>query len=286
MSSQYAYPETLVSTDWVAQHRDDKNLRLVEVDVDTTAYSQGHIAGAVGWNWTSQLCDGVRRDITPKADFEKLCSQSGISNDTTVILYGDNNNWFAAWAFWQFKLYGHKDVRLMNGGRKKWLAENREVTKETPNQPAAKYTAREPDLSIRAFRDLVSDASKSGKQNLVDVRSPQEFSGEVIAPPGMTETAQRGGHIPGAKSIPWSKTVNEDGTFKSVPELKSLYDAAGIDANKDTIAYCRIGERSSHTWYVLRYLLGYPNVRNYDGSWTEWGNLVGAPIERTAPAKQ
>ncbi len=281
MSSQYAHPEALVSTDWVAQHGHDTNVRLVEVDVDTTAYSQGHIPGAVGWNWTSQLCDGVRRDITPKPDFEKLCSVSGISNDTTVILYGDNNNWFAAWAFWQFKLYGHRDVRLMNGGRKKWLAQNLEITRQVPAHPPAKYAAREPDGSIRALRDLVAKASEQRVSNLVDVRSPQEYSGEVIAPPGMTETAQRGGHIPGAKSVPWSTAVNPDGTFKSPEELQRIYlEEKGVNGKKHTIAYCRIGERSSHTWFVLKYLLGLRNVKNYDGSWTEYGNVVGAPIEK------
>lgn len=285
MSSEYAKPDTLVSTDWVGRHKGDSNVRLVEVDVDTTAYAMGHIPGAVGWHWALQLCDNVRRDITPRAGFEKLCGESGIANDTTVILYGDNNNWFAAWAFWQFTLYGHKDVRLINGGRRKWLAENRETTRDVPRHVATGYTAREADLSIRAFREQVSEASTRGNHNLIDVRSPAEFSGQVIAPPGMTETAQRGGHIPGAKNIPWSKTVNEDGTFKTVEELRALYDNADVDGRKDTIAYCRIGERSSHTWFVLKCLLGYPNVRNYDGSWTEWGNLVGAPIERTAPVR-
>jgi thiosulfate/3-mercaptopyruvate sulfurtransferase len=278
MTTQYAHPEALVTTDWVAQHRNDNNVRLVEVDVDTTAYNQGHIPSAVGWNWQSQLCDNIRRDITPKQDFERLCSEGGIANDTTVILYGDNNNWFAAWAFWQFKYYGHKDVRLMNGGRKKWLAENRELTNDVPKYPSTRYVASAPDESIRANRRLVEEIVGKGDRNLVDVRSPAEYTGQVIAPPGMTETAQRGGHIPGALNIPWSQAVNDDGTFKSAPELAVLYQTKGIKTDRESVAYCRIGERSSHTWFVLKYLLGYPQVRNYDGSWTEWGNLVGAPI--------
>jgi thiosulfate/3-mercaptopyruvate sulfurtransferase len=271
-------PEVLVTTDWVEQHKSDKNVRLVEVDVDTSAYEQGHIAGAVGWNWQSQLCDGVRRDILSKADFEKLMSASGITNDTTVVLYGDNNNWFACYALWQMKLYGHTDARIMDGGRKLWLAQNRPITKDVPSYPATTYRASEPDLSIRAFRDDVMAAIKESKFNLVDVRSPDEYTGKVIAPPGMTETAQRGGHIPTARSIPWALAVNEDGTFKSVDELKKLYEGKGVTLYKDTIAYCRIGERSAHSWFVLKYLLDFPHVKNYDGSWTEWGNLVGAPI--------
>ncbi len=271
-------PEVLVTTDWVEQHKADKNLRLVEVDVDTSAYEQGHIAGAIGWNWQSQLCDGVRRDILSKADFEKLMSASGIARDTTVVLYGDNNNWFACYAFWQMKLYGHKDARIMDGGRKLWLAQNRPLTKDVPSYPPTTYRASEPDLTIRAFRDDVIQAIKESKSNLVDVRSPDEYTGKVIAPPGMTETAQRGGHIPTARSIPWALAVNEDGTFKSVDELKKLYESRGVTLYKDTIAYCRIGERSAHSWFVLKYLLDFPHVKNYDGSWTEWGNLVGAPI--------
>jgi thiosulfate/3-mercaptopyruvate sulfurtransferase len=271
--------DVLVSTDWVAQHRTDANVRIVEVDVDTTAYSQGHVPGAIGWNWSTELCDTLVRDIIPKAKFEALMSKSGISNDTTVVLYGDNNNWFAAWAFWQMRIYGHRHVRIMNGGRKKWLADSRELETSAPSVAPATYTAAAPDMSIRAFLPEVQDAMKKGTP-LVDVRSPQEFTGEILAPPGLPETCQRGGHIPGAKSIPWGKACNEDGTFKSTAELQQLYGGAGVTPDKDVIAYCRIGERSSHTWFVLKYLLGYPNVKNYDGSWTEWGNLVGAPVEK------
>ena len=280
--ADYSHPEVLVSTEWVAQHLNDPKVRIVEVDVDTSQYDQGHIAGALAWNWQSQLCDNVRRDLLTKADVEHLLGLSGIGNDTTVILYGDNNNWFAAYAFWQLVYYGHKDVRLMNGGRKKWLEEKRPLTQESPKVSPVTYRAKDPDASVRALRPMVFDAVETGKFNLVDVRSPDEFSGKVIAPPGMSETAQRGGHIPGAKSIPWSKAVNDDGTFKSADELAALYEKAGVQKGKETIAYCRIGERSSHTWFVLKYLLGYGNVRNYDGSWTEWGNLVDAPIAKGA----
>ena len=272
--------DVLVSTDWVAQHLNDPNVRVVEVDVDTQAYAEGHIPGAGGWAWDTQLCDTVRRDIIPKEKLEQLLSSSGISNNTTIVLYGDNNNWFAAWAFWQLKLYGHQDVRLMNGGRKKWIAEGRELVKDpAPSRPAT-YRASNPDLSLRAFLPEVTTAVQQHAAQLVDVRSPQEFSGELLAPPGLPETCQRGGHIPGAKSIPWGKACNDDGTFKNPEELKTLYGGQGITGEKPVIAYCRIGERSSHTWFVLKYLLGYSNVKNYDGSWTEWGNLVGAPIEK------
>jgi len=280
MAGAYAHPESLVSTDWVAEHGNDPRVRLVEVDVDFSLYEKGHIAGAVGWNWENDLCDQVRRDIIDRAAFEKLCSQAGIANDTIVVLYGDANNWFAAWAFWQFKIYGHRDVRLMNGGRKKWELEGRTYTTDLPPVSPARYQAREPDFQIRAFQPAVYEHVKARDINLVDVRSPDEFTGRVIAPPGLNETAQRGGHIPGARNIPWAMAVNEDGTFKSPEQLRALYEGAGVTPDRETIAYCRIGERSSHTWYVLKYLLGYPNVRNYDGSWTEWGNLVGAPIER------
>ena len=278
----YANPETLVDTAWVAQHGRDPNVRLVEVDVDTGSYDSGHIPGAVAWNWTSQLCDTVRRDVIPKADFEKLMSESGVGNDTTVVLYGDNNNWFAAWALWQLKLYGHKDVRLMDGGRKKWLAEGRELTTDKPGHPAASYKAKDADNSIRAFLPEVMRAEQARSHGMVDVRSPDEFSGKVLSPPGLPETCQRGGHIPGAKSIPWGQACNEDGTFKSFDELKALYEGKGITQDKPVIAYCRIGERSSHSWFVLKYLLGHKDVKNYDGSWTEWGNLVAAPVEKGA----
>jgi thiosulfate/3-mercaptopyruvate sulfurtransferase len=280
--ANYAHPEVLVSTAWVVEHLNDPKVRLVEVDVDTSQYDQGHILNAVGWNWQSQLCDNVKRDLCTRPEIEKLLAASGIGNDTTVILYGDNNNWFAAYALWQLKYWGHGDARLMNGGRKKWLEEKRPITTEAAKVSPATYKAKDPDKSLRAMRGNVFEAIEKGKYNLVDVRSPDEFSGKVIAPPGMSETAQRGGHIPGAKSIPWSKAVNDDGTFKSADDLKALYEGAGVVAGKDTIAYCRIGERSSHTWFVLKYLLGMPNVSNYDGSWTEWGNLVDAPIAKGA----
>lgn len=275
---KYATPEVLVTTEWVAAHANDANVRVVEVDVDTKAYDEGHVAGAVAWAWNSQLADPVRRDILPAREFEQLMANSGISNGTTVVIYGDSNNWFAAWAFWQMKIYGHRDVRLMNGGRKKWLAEGRELTTEVPKPERASYKAAAPDWSLRSFLPQV----QSSLAALVDVRSPQEFTGEILAPPGLPETCQRGGHIPGARNIPWGKACNEDGTFKSADELRALYAAEGIDGSKPVIAYCRIGERSSHSWFVLKYLLGLDNVTNYDGSWTEWGNLVGAPVERGA----
>ncbi len=278
----YAHPEVLVSTDWVAQHLKDPNLRLIEVDVDTTQYEQGHIAGAIGWNWQTQLQDPVRRDIISKEQLEKFLSEQGIANTTSLILYGDNNNWFAAYAFWLLKYYGHEDVKLMNGGRKKWVAENRELTKEITKFPPTTYKVKKINSDLRATRDLIFDVIKKiQKYVLVDVRSVDEFTGTIIAPPGMTETAQRGGHIPKAINIPWSQAVNEDGTFKSFAELKTLYEGKGVSQDKkEVISYCRIGERSSHSWFVLKYLLGYPKVRNYDGSWTEWGNLINAPIEK------
>jgi thiosulfate/3-mercaptopyruvate sulfurtransferase len=281
--ADYAYPEVLVSTAWVAEHLYDPNLRLIEVDVDTSVYERGHIRGAVGWNWQTQLQDQLCRNLVTKKGFEKLCRQSGISNNTTVILYGDNNNWFAAWAFWQFKYYGHdnKYLRLMNGGRKKWELENRELVTDIPKIKSATYKAKEPNTDIRAKRGLIfSYLSGNLDINLVDVRSVDEFTGKVMAPPGMMETAQRRGHIPGAKSIPWLHTVNEDGSFKSANELKALYEGQSVTNGKETITYCRMGERSSHSWFALKYLLGYPIVKNYDGSWAEWGNLVEAPIEK------
>jgi len=285
--SEYKHPEVLVSTEWAAKNLNAPNTRFVEVDVDTTAYDQGHIPGAVGWNWQTQLQDGIRRDLIEKAALEKLLGASGISNDTAVIVYGDNNNWFAAYAFWQLKLYGHKEVRLINGGRKKWLEEKRPLTKDGPNVSPTTYRVTATDASIRAFKEDVSailDGKKRGQ--LVDVRSVDEFTGKIIAPPGMTETAQRAGHIPQAANIPWAQAANEDGTFKSFDELKRLYDDKGINGSNEVIAYCRIGERSSHTWFVLKYLLGFEKVRNYDGSWTEWGNLVGAPIVNETRAAQ
>ena len=279
--AEYAHPEALVSADWVAEHGGDPQVRLIEVDVDTAAYDQGHIAGAVGWNWQSQLQQTVRRDVVGKAAMEGLLGSAGVDNATTIILYGDNNNWFAAWAFWQIKYYGHADVRLMNGGRAKWLADNRPLTTDVPQHPAKTYTAQDPDESIRAYRDQVLAGVNAGSLSLVDVRSPQEFSGELLAPPNLPqEGSQRGGHIPGAANIPWAQAANEDGTFKSADELAALYGGKGIDGNRETVAYCRIGERSAHTWFVLTQLLGYTNVRNYDGSWTEWGSIVGVPIEK------
>jgi thiosulfate/3-mercaptopyruvate sulfurtransferase len=248
--------------------------------VDTNAYGEGHIPGAVAWNWTSQLNDPVRRDIPSKEQLQELLRQTGVRNNDTIVLYGDNNNWFAAFAFWILKMYGHEDVRLMDGGRKKWVADGRELTTQDENPQASDYTAQEPDLAYRASVQDVLQNLRDTQFNLVDVRSPAEFTGEVIAPPGMTETAQRGGHVPGAKNIPWAQAVNEDGTFKTADELRELYGAKGIDSSKPVIAYCRIGERSSHTWFVLHYLLGFPQCKNYDGSWTEYGSMVGVPIEK------
>ena len=279
--AKYAHPESVVSTEWVAKHGSDSNVRLVEVDVDTAAYDQGHIAGAVGWNWQSQLQENVSRDLISKSDMESLLGNAGISNDTTVILYGDNNNWFAAWAFWQMKYYGHGEVKLMNGGRAKWEAEGRELTTDAASHAAVSYSANDADDSIRAYRDEVLSAVSAGNIALVDVRAPAEFSGELLAPANLPqEGSQRGGHIPGASNVPWATAVAEDGSFKSADELAAVYTGVGVDGSKETIAYCRIGERSSHTWFVLTQLLGYANVRNYDGSWTEWGSIVRAPIEK------
>ena len=285
--AEYKHPEVLVSTEWVANNLNAPNTRLVEVDVDTTAYDQGHIPGAVAWNWQTQLQDNIKRDLIDQAALEKLLGESGISPDTTILLYGDNNNWFAAYAFWQLKYYGHQSVKLINGGRKKWLEEKRALTKDAAKVAATSYRAKGIDPSVRAFREDVSSVVSGKKRaQLVDVRSVDEFTGKIIAPPGMTETAQRAGHIPGAANIPWAQAANEDGTFKSVDALAALYGGKGINGNDEVIAYCRIGERSSHTWFVLKYLLGFDNVRNYDGSWTEWGNLVGQPIVNEAAASK
>jgi thiosulfate/3-mercaptopyruvate sulfurtransferase len=284
-SVAYAHPDVLVSTEWVAAHRTEPGVRLIEVDVDTTAYDAGHIAGAVGWNWQSQLNDPVRRDIPDKHAFAKLLSEAAVTPKTTVVLYGDNNNWFAAFAFWLLQLYGHPSAKLMNGGRAKWLAEGRPLVTDRPAVRATTYPVpKKVNATIRARRPDVEKALKASKIALVDVRSKPEFVGDIIAPPGMTETAQRAGHIPGAKNIPWSQAVATDGTFKPYDELVQLYKGAKvIDGKKDeVIAYCRIGERSSHTWFALKYLVGVKKVRNYDGSWTEWGNLVGAPIAKGA----
>jgi thiosulfate/3-mercaptopyruvate sulfurtransferase len=277
--TRYTESAPLVDTEWVAARLDEPGVRLVEVDVDTRAYDEGHIPGAIGWNWTTQLCDTVRRDIVSRPQFEALMSASGIDAETTVVLYGDNNNWFAAWALWQLEMYGHREVRIMNGGRKKWLDESRPLTRIISEVPRTRYQAGAPDAALRVFLPGVLEAVAAGAA-LVDVRSPQEYSGEILAPPGLPEGCQRGGHIPGAVNVPWSKACNEDGTFRSAEELEALYRGAGVTPERPVITYCRIGERSSHTWFVLRHLLGYPDVRNYDGSWTEWGNLVGAAIER------
>ena len=278
----YAHPEVLVTTDWVKANLAAPRIRIVEVDVDTKQYDAGHIPGAIGLNWQTQLQDQVRRDILDKTAFEQLMSASGISPDDTVVLYGDNNNWFAAYAFWLFRIYGHKEVRLMNGGRNKWLSESdKQLTVEPTRITSSRYVAEEPDLTLRARVTDVIRAVESKTHNLVDVRSPDEFTGKVLAPPGLTETAQRAGHIPGARSVPWSSAITADGSFKPVEELADIYlKNAAVDPKRETIAYCRIGERSSHTWFVLRYLLGLDGVKNYDGSWTEYGSMVGLPIER------
>ncbi len=278
--TEYAHPEFLVETEWVAQHLDDPEVRIVESDEDALLYDTGHIPGAVRVDWFTTLQHPVRRDFLTKEEFEALCSSLGISNDTTVVFYGDKSNWFAVYAFWLFEYYGHEKRKVMNGGRARWMAENRPLTTEVPSYPPTQYRAKEPDASIRAFRDDVMRHLQAGLP-LVDVRSPKEFSGELLHMPGYPqEGAQRGGHIPGAVNIPWAQAVDEDGRFKPAEALRDLYQTRGVTPDKEIIAYCRIGERSSHTWFVLKYLLGYPKVRNYDGSWTEWGNLVGAPIEK------
>ncbi len=284
----YANPDTLVSTDWVAQHLNDSSLRIVESDEDVLLYELGHVPGAVKIDWHTDLQDATMRDFITSDEFAALMSRLGIGNDTTVIFYGDKNNWWAAYAYWFFRYNGHKNLKIMNGGRKKWVDEGREQSKDVPNYPKTSYKAQKQDPSIRAFREeVLSHIGYQGRQKsgegkpLVDVRSPGEYSGELMHMPDYPqEGALRGGHIPGAKSIPWARAVAEDGTFKSPAELRELYGSQGITADKDIVAYCRIGERSSHTWFVLHELLGYPKVRNYDGSWTEWGNVVGLPIEK------
>jgi thiosulfate/3-mercaptopyruvate sulfurtransferase len=279
---EYAHPEVLVDTQWVEDHLKDPKVRVAEVDYDPKAnYMLGHAPGAVLFDWKEDINDPLTRNIFSKPSCEDLLQRAGINNDTTLILYGDFNNWFAAFAFWVFKYYGYDDIRLMNGGRKKWLEEDRPLSKDIPEYPKGNFKAAEPDNSIRVFLNYVRDSIESSQKVLIDVRSPKEFTGEILAPPEYpTEHAQRGGHIPGALNIPWSQAVSEDGTFKSAEELKKLYESKGITSNKEVIAYCRIGERSSHTWFVLKYLLGYPDVKNYDGSWTEWGNMIANRIEK------
>jgi thiosulfate/3-mercaptopyruvate sulfurtransferase len=270
---------SLVTAQWVEDHLDDPKVVLIEVDEDTTAYDKGHIKGAIKLDWTTDLQDQVRRDFVNKEQFEALLSERGVSNDDTVVLYGGNNNWFAAYAYWYFKLYGHENVKLIDGGRKKWELDGRPLSKDVVERERTQYAAKDPDLSIRAFRDEV--VASIGSKNLIDVRSPDEFSGKILAPAHLPqEQAQKGGHVPTAKNIPWSKAANEDGTFKTDEQLAALYAEQGYDESKATIAYCRIGERSSHTWFVLRELLGKSDVKNYDGSWVEYGSLVGVPIEK------
>ena len=279
---EYAHPEVLVDVHWALAHLTDPKVRIAEVDYDPTSnYNQGHIPGAVLFDWKKDINDPVRRDIVSRPQLEELLRQSGVANDSTLLLYGDFNNWFAAFAFWVFKYYGLQDVRIINGGRKKWIEEDKPLTKELPKYAKTEISLSNGNDGIRAYLDEVRRVAGTGKVTLVDVRSPKEFSGEILAPPEYpTEHAQRGGHIPGAVNIPWAQAVRDDGTFKSPQELAALYQSKGVVSGKDTIAYCRIGERSSHTWFVLTYLLGFPSVKNYDGSWTEWGNLVRSPVEK------
>jgi thiosulfate/3-mercaptopyruvate sulfurtransferase len=278
----YAHPEVLVDTQWVVDHMNDHEVRIAEVDYDPTAnYNLGHVPGAVLFDWKKDMNDQITRNIFSRQACEDLLQRTGVNKNTVLVLYGDFNNWFAAFAFWALKYFGLKDVKLMNGGRKKWLEEDRPISKDIPQYQRGNFKATEPDKSIRVFLNQVKEALDKENIAMVDVRSPKEFTGEILAPPEYpTEHAQRGGHIPGASNIPWSLAVKDDGTFKSVGELKQIYQSKGIVPDKEIIAYCRIGERSSHTWFVLKYLLGYPNVKNYDGSWTEWGNIVDNPIEK------
>jgi thiosulfate/3-mercaptopyruvate sulfurtransferase len=279
--ADYAHPEALVETAWLADHAKDPKVRVFEVDVDTSAYEQGHVDGAIGLNWRKDLQQSPVRDLLDKRQLEELLSKWGATADTTIAIYGDNNNWFAAWFFWLLKYYGHKDARLVNGGRAKWTAESRPLVATVPSYPRAEYHAKTPDASVRALRDLVLERITDGKGKLIDVRSPKEYAGELLAPENLPqEGAQRGGHIPGAENVPWATAVAEDGRFKTADELRAIYEGKGLAKGTETIAYCRIGERSAHTWFVLRYLLGHERVRNYDGSWTEWGSLIGVPIEK------
>jgi thiosulfate/3-mercaptopyruvate sulfurtransferase len=283
MSQDGYAKEVLVTTEWVTQHLNDPKVVIAEVDENPDLYDEGHIPGAVKLHWREDLQDPVERDLIEKDAFEALMSRLGISNETALVLYGDKNNWFAAYAYWYVKTYGHGDVRIVDGGRQKWIDEGRELSTDTPSPSAATYNAQDRDEQIRAYRDQVRGWIGAQDRALVDVRSPQEYSGELLAPPGYEqEGALRGGHIPTAQSIPWAQAVRDDGTFKSADELRQLYGAKGITPDKEITAYCRIGERSAHTWFVLRELLGYESVRNYDGSWTEWGNLVDVPIEKGA----
>ncbi len=272
--------DVLVETDWLAEHTKDPKVRVFEVDVDTSAYDQGHVAGAIGINWKTDLQQHPVRDLIDKKQLEALLSKSGVSPDTTIVAYGDNNNWFAAWFFWLLKYYGHKGVKLVNGGRAKWIAEKRPIVTDAPTYPKNEYRASGPDASVRALREYVLERVIGNGAKIVDVRSPKEYAGELLAPENLPqEGAQRGGHIPGAQNVPWATAVAEDGRFKSADELRQIYGGKGIDGKGETIAYCRIGERSAHTWFVLHELLGLPRVKNYDGSWTEYGSLVGVPIE-------
>jgi thiosulfate/3-mercaptopyruvate sulfurtransferase len=280
MSDTITKNDVTVTTDWAADHLNDENVRFAEVDVNTKSYDSGHLSGAVGWNWQTQLQDQLLRTIVSKEDFEKLLQESGIDNDTTIVLYGDNNNWFAAWAYWLLKLYDHEDVKLLDGGRAKLEAENFEFTTDVPSYDNTNYTISGENEEYRAFREDVEETIKGDGYGLVDVRSADEFTGKILAPPGLDELSQRPGHIPGASNIVWSEALNEDGTFKTKEELEELYEGRGITPDKKVITYCRIGERAAHSWFVLNELLKYPDVSNYDGSWTEWGNLINAPIEK------